>query len=295
MFSDTHCHLSHIASRGVSLESLIMDMTNDGYRAAVDIGTKPGDLSSRRAVISSACGGSIPVFIHFSCGIWPDADSIADPDTAMRSLEDDVRDMISAAQERATAGYPSFAALGECGLDRFWNGTGKHHEDVSVDGPGTDDLAGEEALFCRQIQLAQEYRLPLVIHSRDAFDATLSILKSMNYHHGVIHCFSYGIAEARAFLDLGWFISFPGNITFAKKEADREHMQHLVSYIPDDLLLLETDAPYLAPVPHRGIVNTPWHVRFVYEKAAEFRHTDSAALAETVFANATTLFGLTAE
>lgn len=295
MFSDTHCHFSHIASRGISLGTLISDMMNDGYRAAIDIGTKPGDLAMRKAAIAEECGGSIPSFIHFSCGIWPDADSIADPDTVMRRLEDDVRDMILSAKLRAETGCVSFAALGECGLDRFWNGTGERHDDTSVDGPGTDDIAGEEALFCRQIELAQESRLPLIIHSRDAFDVTLSILKSMNYHHGVIHCFSYGIDEARAFLDLGWYVSFPGNITFAKKEADRERLQRLVSYIPDDLLLLETDAPYLAPVPHRGIVNTPWHVRFVYEKAAEFRKTDPAALADIVFANANTLFGLKAE
>lgn len=291
MFSDTHCHLAHIASRGISLDSLIRTLHQDAYRAVIDIGTKPGDLSSRMSVVSDACGGVIPSFIHFTCGIWPDADSIASPDDALLRLEEDVRHMIDAAKQRSQAGIPAFAGLGECGLDRFWNGTGKNHED-SVDGPGTDDLAGEEALFCRQIQLAQEYQLPLIIHSREAFDATLSILKSMNYHNGVIHCYSYGISEAREFLDLGWYVSFPGNITFAKKTVDREQVQALVSYIPDDRLLLETDAPYLAPVPYRGIVNTPWHVRFVYEKAAEFRNTDPAALAETVFANANTLFGL---
>lgn len=294
MFSDTHCHLAHIASRGVSLDTLFRTMEEDTYRAVVDIGTKPGDLSSRMAVISDACGGNIPAFIHYTCGIWPDADSIASPDDALIRLEEDIGRMVAAARQRAESGIPSFAGLGECGLDRFWNGTGKHHDD-SVDGPGTDDLAGEEALFCRQIQLAQKYCLPLIIHSREAYDATLSILKSMNYHNGVIHCYSYGKSEARKFLDLGWYISFPGNITFAKKAADREQIQTLVSYIPDDRLLLETDAPYLTPVPHRGSVNTPWHVRFVYEQAAEFRHTDSAALAETVFANANTLFGITAE
>jgi TatD DNase family protein len=295
MFSDTHCHFSHIASRGIPVGELIADMEREGYRAAIDIGTRAGDLSTRRETLIQANNGIIPDFIHCTCGIWPDAESIANRDEMIALLESDIQSMLASARERHTSGKTSFAALGECGLDRYWNGPEVSHDDTAEDGPGTDDLAGEEALFSQQIELAEKHHLPVIIHSRDAFEATRSVLTNMDYHRGVIHCFSYGIPEARAFLDMGWYISFPGNITFPKKSADIDRMRELVAYVPDDLLLLETDAPYMTPVPHRGAVNTPWHVRYVYEKAAEYRKVYAAALAETVFANAITLFGFTEE
>lgn len=295
MFSDTHCHFSHIASRGIVVSEVLADMERDGYRAALDIGTRAGDLGARMETLIVAGNGVLPEFVHFACGIWPDADSIANQDEVLALLESDIQTMITHARSRASAGKTAFAALGECGVDRYWNGTGVSHDDVSVDGPGTDDLAGEESLFSRQIELARTYQLPVIVHSREAFDVTRSILRNMDYHRGVIHCYSYGIPEAREFLDMGWYISFPGNITFPKMTADIERMRDLVAYVPDDLLLLETDAPYMTPVPHRGAVNTPWHVRYVYEKAADYRETEAAALAEQVYANAKTLFGITTE
>ena len=100
-----------------------------------------------------------------------------------------------------------------------------------------------------QLDLAKKYSLPVIVHSRDAFGATLGCIKNASYDSGVIHCFSYGKDEARAFLDRGWYISFPGNITWAKKEVDRERIASLVRYVPRDRFLLETDAPYLTPRP----------------------------------------------
>jgi len=295
MFSDTHCHFLHLVERGIALSDLLATMEQEKYRVAIDIGTKPGDLSRRVTALTDAGNGKVPPFVHFTCGIWPDARSIRLQDESLDALEKDILLMLSMAEENLRTGNEPLVALGECGLDRYWNGTGVRHDDMSEDGPGTDDLDGEEALFSRQIALAEKYQLPLIIHSRDSFDATLSIVQNMDYHHGVIHCYSYGIPEARKFLDLGWYISFPGNITFPKKSADIARIQELVSYIPDDRLLLETDAPYMTPVPHRGSVNTPWHVRFVYEKAAAFRNTDTAALAELVFSNTRSLFSFTAK
>ncbi|HHU37326.1 MAG TPA: TatD family hydrolase [Treponema sp.] len=296
MFSDTHCHFSHVASRGLSVATLISDMLEDKYRLAMDIGTIPGDFAERRSLIQDACKGEIPSFISFSCGIWPQAKSIKNQAKSLQLLEADIKAMLgrlSTSSENDATTPLCFAALGECGLDRYWNGTGKKHDEDNEDGPGTDDLDGEEALFSQQLDMAHKYNLPVIVHSREAFEPTYSIVKNQNAQNGVIHCFSYEIPEARAFLDQGWYISFPGNITWGKKPVQNERIQSLLSFVPKDRLLLETDAPYLTPAPHRGKINTPWHVRFIYEKAAEFLGMETAALAELVFVNAEKLFGVT--
>ena len=235
MFSDTHCHFSHIASRGIAVREVLADMERDGYRAALDIGTRAGDLGARMETLIVAGNGVLPEFVHFACGIWPDADSIANQDEVLALLESDIQTMITHARSRASAGKTAFAALGECGVDRYWNGTGVSHDDVSVDGPGTDDLAGEESLFSRQIELARTYQLPVIVHSREAFDVTRSILRNMDYHRGVIHCYSYGIPEAREFLDMGWYISFPGNITQAEEPFTGTVFGYMVVIAADSL------------------------------------------------------------
>lgn len=298
MFSDTHCHLSIIADRGTDLSALLSAMGELAFPFVLDIGTKPGDLARRRERALEAAGGQLPPFLHFSCGLWPDASVIADRADALQALEADVRAMIGA--------KPAFAALGECGLDRYWNGApaagriaalkaapdAHTAQALADDGPGTTDTAGEEELFGAQLDMAKRYGLPVIIHSRDAFDATFACVRNADWDRGVIHCFSYGVDEARAFLDRGWYLSFPGTITWAKKEADRERIASLVRYVPRDRLLLETDAPYLAPAPHRGKTNTPVLIRHTYERAAEILGMDTKALAELVYANAAELFAL---
>ena len=88
-------------------------------------------------------------------------------------------------------------------------------------------------------------KLPVIVHSRDAFEDTLECINNIGYHNGIIHCYSYGIEEARTFLDLGWYIALGGGITYTKK-SKLEQMQELIRFIPSDRLLTETDAPYLA-------------------------------------------------
>jgi TatD DNase family protein len=266
MFSDTHCHLSHIQERGENLAALLSEMTESGFPFVLDIGTKPGDFDRRLSRIRET--GAIPAFLHFSCGLWPDARVIADRNDALTSLGKDIGKMLDLCRERAldtkTAQY---AALGECGLDRYWNGPQaleRPTETAGDDGPGTADLRGEEELFSAQLDVARQNTLAVVVHSREAFDATIGCIKNSGWDRGVIHCYSYGIEEARAFLDRGWYISFPGNITYGKKDADRERIARLLRYIPRTRLLLETDAPYMAPVPHRGKTNTPLLIGHIY-------------------------------
>ncbi len=304
MFSDTHCHVHHMRTRGILIEELFHEMDTRGYRFVMDIGTKPGDLASRLAVLREAwheaChGGSqegsremgtptgtdaLPPWLFASCGIWPDSGAIAARDESLARLKSDLADL-------EALGLP-YAALGECGLDRYWNGEAGAGRAVGEDGPGTLDIAGEEELFASQLELALDRSLAVIVHSRDAFDQTRSIIASSGVSRGVIHCFSYGVGEARAFLDLGWHISFPGTITWGKREADRERAESLLRYVPRERLLLETDAPYLAPVPHRGSVNTPLLIEETYKAAAAFLGLEPAALALLVEDNAKRLFAV---
>ena len=318
MFSDTHCHLHHLSERGEDLSALIASLAADRYRFVLDIGTKPGDFRARVETVTHASEGvqplsdGVPDFIHFSAGLWPDGEVIAERAGALKALEDDVKAMLDLARSRASKGASAYAALGECGLDRYWNGpaaaarvaasgavalpgkTGAQAtgSPTSDDGPGTTDLAGEEELFGIQLDMARSYGLPVIVHSRDAFDATLGCVKNSGFDRGVIHCFSYGMDEARAFLDRGWYLSFPGNITWPKKPDDRDRVRSLIRYVPRDRLLLETDSPYLTPAPHRGKTNTPYLIRHVYARAAECLDVTEDALAEIVFANARDLFAL---
>lgn len=312
MFSDTHCHLSHVADRGENLTDLLDLLAREEYRFVLDVGTKPGDFSSRVDRVAKAAGSTLlPPFLHFSCGLWPDGEVIANREESLRLLESDIVSMLDLASRRASANAngglycKGYAALGECGLDRYWNGAAASERIAALsqtraegesasqdDGPGTTDLAGEEELFGFQLDMAKRYALPVIVHSREAFDATIGSIKNGGWDLGVIHCWSYGLAEARAFLDRGWYISFPGTITWAKKEADRERIASLLRYVPRDRLLLETDSPYMAPAPHRGKTNTPYLVRHVYERAAEYLGMDVASLALLVHANARELFSI---
>ena len=321
MFSDTHCHLNRMQERGVDISVLLHTLSAEKFPFVFDIGTRPGDFAGRVALARAACVPSgaasgtlcpdseaLPPFLHFSCGLWPDAETIAARDESLRALEADAASMLALAARRAgsasapdsaSPGKPLFAAIGECGLDRWWNGPAAAQRmaqgtqsSAADDGPGTTDTDGEEALFAAQIELAGRLGLPFIVHSREAFAPTYSVIRSCGWFRGVIHCFSYGEREAAKFLDLGFFLSFPGNITFGKKAADRERISGLLRYVPRDRLLLETDAPYLAPAPERGTVNTPQKIRYIYAAAAGFLGIPEEELAALVLRNAVSAFSL---
>ena len=302
MFSDTHCHLSYVAERGVSLSALLSDLDGEGFRFVMDVGTRPADLRDRTNVVRAAWleareGAGLtakagekddgaPEWLSFSAGLWPDARTIGSRVESLAALESDLSALL--------AGEPRYAALGECGLDRYWNGEAGKDRATGEDGPGTMDTDGEEDLFAAQLELARKTGLAVIVHSRDAFEPTRSVIANSGVSRGVIHCFAYGVAEARAFLDLGYHVSFPGTITWGKKQADIDRVRDLLRFVPRDRLLLETDAPYLAPVPRRGETNTPLFVRHCYETAAGFLGTETDALARLVFENARELFAVRA-
>ena len=137
------------------------------------------------------------------------------------------------------------------------------------------------ALFATQLEEARRDDLPVVIHTREAANDTIGLLREIP-SRGIIHCFTGEPDEARAYLDLGFYVSFSGIVTF--KAAD--NVRASARIVPDDRLLLETDAPFLAPVPMRGKVNEPAFVRHTCEFLANFRGVSPNFLSELTFANA---------
>lgn len=176
-------------------------------------------------------------------------------------------------QERLT--LPKVVALGEIGLDYHWM---EDPKDV------------QERVFRRQIAIAREMKLPISIHMREAIEDTYKILQDEKIHDigGIMHSFSGDLEWAKRFLDLGMHISFSGVVTF-KKALE---VQEAAAGVPLDKLLVETDAPYLAPVPYRGKRNEPGYTRYVVEKIAELRNLPFEEVAEQTRNNAHRLFRL---
>lgn len=287
MFSDTHFHFKSILSRNeVDSSQMLMKLAERDCFFAMDIGTRCDDLESRIESISKEAEKikdkeiiqKINNFIYYSAGIWPDTESIKNRFEVVEKLK---KSVLSSSKR--------VLAIGECGLDHHWNPGG---EDGRCQGDFDNKMfLAEKELFSLQLEYAKELNLPIIIHSRDAFEDTLDCIKEVNYHNGIIHCYSYGIEEAKAFLDLGWYISFSGSVTYAKK-SKLEQMNALISYIPDDLILCETDAPYLAPVPYRGSVNTPVLVEEVYNFVARARNMQASQLSQLVDSNIKRLFNI---
>jgi len=171
----------------------------------------------------------------------------------------------------------NIVGIGECGLDFFRRG---QEEELSV-----EDGVIQERIFQQQIDLAKKYKKPLMLHVRDSYAKTLEIL-SKNFtatdteYRGNAHFFIGTKEEAKAFLDLGFSVSFTGVITFVKA------YEELVSFVPLDKMLAETDSPYVSPVPFRGKKNTPVHVIEIYKKIAEIKGVSLDTVIDTLYENA---------
>lgn len=285
MFSDTHFHFRHICEDGVDGVEVLSALAWRNTFFGLDIGTRCDDLADRKAFVEktidkitdSSLADKVRKFMYYSAGIWPDVEAIHDRENQIKTLRSSIN----------TCG--NIIAVGECGIDHHWNPSG-------VDGRCESDFdektyRGERELFEAQLELARELSLPVIVHSRDGFEDTLDCLKNVGYDNGIIHCYSYGIDEARAFLDRGWYIAFGGAVTYNKK-AKLEAVKELLRYVPADRFLCETDAPYLAPVPLRGTVNTPVNVEYVYRFIAEVRGCGAEELSNLVDENIKTLFQL---
>ncbi len=191
-----------------------------------------------------------------SVGVHPNHETPDEPDEAR------LRDL---------ARHPKCVAIGETGMDFF-----RHVVPAQV----------QEARFRTHIRAARSLDLPVIVHMREADADTLRVLRDEGVEKGVMHCFSSTWEVARAALDLGMHISFSGNVTFGKNAALRE----VAARVPLDRLLVETDSPYLAPVPMRGKRNEPAFVRHVAECVAAMRGMTAEALTGICAENAARLF-----
>jgi TatD DNase family protein len=251
---DAHCHLEH--SDYAQIGEVLARARAVGLVHAVVVGQfqGPGDWGNALEVAAAH-----PDFLSPTLGIHPHE--------AARATEEDF-----ATLER-TCARPEVRAVGEAGLDYYYD---RSPRDVQAQ------------VFRRQCALARALNKPLVVHVRDAHEECEAILRDEGIRRGVIHCFTGDTTAARRYLDLGFHISLSGVVTYKKTEA----LQDAVRFTPLDRLMVETDSPFLAPVPHRGRKNEPAHVVETARKVAELKGVSLEELAAVTTATASGLFGL---
>lgn len=251
---DSHFHLLEMGKRGLEPESILYDLHAQGLAGGLDIGISADDVTERSPLLSQWPN------IRIAAGIGPWGAQGEHP------IEAEVLRFAS-----TTTAY-RIDCIGEIGLDNYW-----HY--------GTP--ARQRELFVLQLQLAHEWKVPIVIHTREADEETLSVLRTMDFPHGgILHCFSSTWEVARAALDKGLHISFAGPITYRKNE----NLRRMLAAVPEDQLLLETDSPYLSPEPYRGKTNTPARMVTIYAEAARIRGVTTGHLAQQLLKNFNTLF-----
>jgi TatD DNase family protein len=259
---DSHCHLAG-EEFAVDLESVVARARDAGLSSALCILAAGDRLEAGRAVRVH----EIWPAVRFAVGVHPHQAG----DFAGR-VDDACMTVRRQAEEHRVCG------IGEIGLDYHYNFSPR---EVQRD------------IFRAQVVLALELQLPVIIHTREATEDTFAILHETGRKQlrGVFHCFTGDETIARVALDLGFYLSFAGIVTFPRAETIRAAAR----IAPEDRVLAETDAPYLAPVPHRGKRNEPAHVAEVVRKLAEIRGVSMSELAGQVSRNFASLFGSLAE
>ena len=246
---DSHCHLNFedLAAR---LPEVLANMAANQVALALAVSVSRDSFEQVHAIAEAHPN------IYASVGIHPD-DSEAEEFTLNELTE--------------RAALPKVAAIGETGLDYHWC---------------KGELAWQHRRFITHIQAANQSGLPLIVHTREAADDTMRLLREHRAHAGVIHCFTEDTRVARLALALGFYISFSGIVTF----KNAAQIQEAARYVPLDRMLVETDAPFLAPVPKRGKTNEPAYVRHTAEFLATLRGDTLENIAAATTANFLRLF-----
>ncbi len=246
---DSHCHLNFPELAG-RLPEVLANMQAHQVRQALAISVSTDSFTQVLALAEAHEA------IYATVGVHPDRED---------AMEFGTEAMV------ALAAHPKVVGIGETGLDYHWC---------------QGDLTWQRQRFASHIQAANQSGLPLVVHTRDAAADTLAMLAAEQAHAGVIHCFTEDVAVAKQALDLGFYISFSGIVTF----KNAHNIQAAARYVPADRILVETDAPYLAPVPKRGKTNEPAYVTHTAEYVAQLRGVDWDTLAAQTTDNFYRLF-----
>lgn len=254
MLIDTHCHLD-FKDFNSDLGAVLKRSVASGVKFIINVG------SSLEGTARSVKIAQENEFIYASIGIHPhEADKVSEGD--FRIFEGFLK-------------KPKVVAIGEIGLDYYKN---------------ISSMENQKRLFVRLLEIAKGAKLPLVIHNRNSHEDMIDILKNImgNSLSGVMHCFSGDEKFLKTCLDMGFFISFTCNITY--KNAGK--LREIVKLVPIDRLLLETDAPYLAPQGFRGARNEPMYVKYAAEEVAKIKGIDFNEAAKVTAENAIRLFNL---
>lgn len=240
----------------------------DRYRACMDLFDE-ADEDKKNTIRNS---------IYFCAGIMPDSDSVENRFEAVENLEHTIIDFKESDEDFGN----HLVAIGSCGIDHDWDSVefeGRDHEWFD-----NSTIRDERDLFALQLTLGKKLDMPVIVHSRKGFKETSDVLKAVKWNRGVIHGFAYTQSELEFFLDLGWYIGFSGTVTYGGKNKFID-MADVVSYVPKDRILIESDSPYYAPVPVKGGTNVPANIRYIYEYIASKRGMTIHRLCETVDKN----------
>ncbi len=251
MLVDSHCHIN-FPQLAQNIHSLRQEMSNHGVGHALCISVTLADFPQVLAMAEAYEN------VFASVGVHPDYED--EPPFTIQDLV-------------ALADHPKVIAIGETGLDYFRL---------------TGDLAWQRERFRTHIRAAILADKPLVIHTRSAAEDTLNIMREENAHlvGGVMHCFTESLDVALRAIELGFYISFSGIVTF-KNAVD---LKEVAKHVPLDRILVETDSPYLAPIPFRGKMNQPAYVKYVAEEVARLRNISFETLEAATTHNFFTLF-----
>lgn len=259
MFTDSHCHLS-FPELAQDLPRIRQAMVDAGVGRALCICTTLEEFEQVHALATTHDNFWATVGVH------PDNEDVAEP------VLDDLL---------TRARLPRVVGIGETGLDYY-----------RLNGRSVADMQWQRDRYQVHIRAARELDLPLVIHTRSASEDTLAILREQGQGgagavaRGVFHCFTETRDVARAALELGFYISFSGIVTFKSAQDLRD----VAAFVPMDRLLIETDSPYLAPMPYRGKINDPSLVPHVAAKIAEIKHCALSDIEQVTNANFERLF-----
>ena len=256
-FFDSHCHLDD-EKFDEDREEIIAKMKEENITKCVSAGYSLE--SSKRAIEL----GKKYKFIYPTCGISPN--DIPQSEQKLWNMLEELEELVKQNQK--------VVAIGEIGLDYYWN---------------KENIQLQKIAFVQQIEIANKYDLPIVIHSRDAVNDTIAILKENEVkNRGVFHCCPLNRELIKEALKLGFYISFAGPVTFKNSKNASE----VIDMVPFDKILIETDSPYLSPEPLRGKRNTPINVKLVAKKIADVKMQSLEDIASITYANIMKLFNI---